>query len=192
MNEFRKGTEMALSKHDIRQYCRQIREKLSTEQVASYSQQICHFILQQPIFQESEHIGLFMPMPKEVQLQSLLKLPKQFYLPVVQPNMHLHFHAYLPNTPLIKNKWGIDEPSQTLPKMDIQHLEIIFLPMLAYNQHGYRLGMGKGCFDRTLSTKQHGFLIGVAFDIQQFDGLNIEPHDIPMDMIITEKRVLEF
>lgn len=183
---------MALSKNDIRLFCRKIRDQLTQEHIQTASQEIYQKILLLPIFQESLHIGLFMAMPKEVRLENLLKLPKHFYLPILQPDMHLQFHAYQPQVPMIKNKWGIQEPSPTDSPMDIQSIDVIFIPMLAFNQQGYRLGMGKGCFDRTLPKNHHSYLIGVAFDIQQYENLPIEPHDIQMDMIITEKRILEF
>ena len=73
--------------------------------------------------------------------------------------------------------------------------EILIVPLVAFDAHGGRLGYGGGFYDRTLEglrAKRPTLAIGFAFDAQQADDLPLEPTDQPLDMVVTESRVLTF
>ena len=84
--------------------------------------------------------------------------------------------------------YGILEPREikiALPE-DIQ---VAIIPGIAFDKKGYRIGYGKGYFDRLLP-KMNALKIALAFDFQLLDELPREKHDVKMDMIITDKRIL--
>lgn len=73
--------------------------------------------------------------------------------------------------------------------------KILIVPLVAFDGHGGRLGYGGGFYDRTLEglrTRGGALAIGFAFDAQEAEDLPLEPTDQPLDMIVTERRVLTF
>jgi 5-formyltetrahydrofolate cyclo-ligase len=89
--------------------------------------------------------------------------------------------------------FGILEPEpQFLRPMPLSEADLILVPLVAWDERGYRLGHGKGFFDIALATVPEKLTIGLAFEAQRVDQLPIEPHDVPVKMIVTEKRVLRF
>ena len=73
--------------------------------------------------------------------------------------------------------------------------EIVIVPLVAFSRAGGRLGYGGGFYDRTLEklrAKRPTLAIGFAFDAQEAEGLPLEPTDQPLDMLVTESRVLSF
>lgn len=91
-----------------------------------------------------------------------------------------------PYTNFKTNKWGILEP---VGCHAIDDIDVAIVPMVAFDGLK-RLGHGKGYYDRYL--KEHNcFVIGLAFDCQQVDNLDVDAHDIPMDMLVTESRIID-
>ena len=73
--------------------------------------------------------------------------------------------------------------------------QIVIVPLVAFDARGGRLGYGGGFYDRTLEglrNKRATLAIGFAFDVQEAAGLPLEPTDQPLDMVVTESRVLTF
>ena len=66
---------------------------------------------------------------------------------------------------------------------------VTLVPLLAFDGRGNRLGYGKGCYDRFLSQAET-FSVGLAYDEQQFDSIETEKHDVPLDVIVTPTRVI--
>lgn len=91
-----------------------------------------------------------------------------------------------PFTNFKTNKWGILEP---VGGHAIDDVDVAVVPLVAYDGLK-RLGHGKGYYDRYL--KEHPcFVIGLAFDCQGVDNLECEEHDMPLDMLVTEKRIVD-
>ena len=93
-------------------------------------------------------------------------------------------------TLFIQNNHGIFEP-QIQNKCDIKifMLDILFLPVLAFDMLGTRLGMGGGYYDRSLSNNMPDCLVGVAYQAQLYDLLPVDPWDISLDMVVTDETV---
>lgn len=92
-----------------------------------------------------------------------------------------------PFTNFKTNKWGILEP---VGSHAIDDIDVAIVPLVAFDGLK-RLGHGKGYYDRYL--KEHDcFVIGLAFDCQCVEGLECEDHDVPLDMLVTEKRIISF
>ena len=133
--------------------------------------------------------------PKSV----LTTMPTTFSLPVLHPvcKGHLLFLEYGPHTTLVKNKYNIDEPELACPNViPTSTIDVILMPLVGFDSKGNRLGMGGGYYDRTLAftqfTQQKPILIGIAHDEQEVETLPFEPWDIPLDIIVTPKRILTF
>lgn len=159
------------------------------------SKQICAKLDTLDVFIKSKHIALYSSMDKEVHLDGLMNessiSSKQFYLPVVQQDWSLKFYPYKLNDTLTINHCGVYEPIPQSPAVALEQIDIIVLPMLGFCKSGLRLGMGKACYDRTLRLRNHPILIGVSFSAMEIDTFKQEPHDVLMDVIITEKNVYD-
>lgn len=88
------------------------------------------------------------------------------------------------------NQFGIEEPSQKKQKIELSEIEGVLLPGLAFDLEGQRLGSGKAFYDKTLKTYT-GLKVGVAYSVQITESLPSTEYDIPVDVIVTEKAVLE-
>lgn len=133
---------------------------------------------------------------------ALTTMPTTFSLPVLHPvcKGHLLFLEYGPHTTLVKNKYNIDEPELACHNVvPTSTIDVILMPLVGFDSKGNRLGMGGGYYDRTLAftqvtqlTQQKPILIGIAHDEQEVETLPFEPWDIPVDIIVTPKRILTF
>ncbi|BFT29500.1 5-formyltetrahydrofolate cyclo-ligase [Alteromonas sp. D210916BOD_24] len=126
-------------------------------------------------------------------------LPLSFALPVLHPvcKGHLLFLRYQSDTDMVINKYGIKEPALScLNVIPTPALDVILMPLVGFDQHGNRLGMGGGYYDRTLafthSATHKPKLIGIAHDLQEVASLPVASWDVPLDAIITPTRVLQF
>ena len=112
-------------------------------------------------------------------------------VPVVDsPAKPLKFRQWHPDSSLVKAEYGISVPASG----DWVRPEILVVPLLAFDQRGFRLGYGGGYYDRTLaSLRQTGptTAIGLAFSSQELKRVPTEPFDQPLDMIVTECGVAE-
>ena len=69
-------------------------------------------------------------------------------------------------------------------------IDVAVVPGLAFDRRGHRLGSGAGCYDRFLAHRRPRHVVGLAFDVQLADALPVEPHDVPVDYIVTPTRTL--
>ena len=87
------------------------------------------------------------------------------------------------------NKYGISEPINS-SKINTNKIDIIIIPCLGFNENLYRIGMGKGYYDKILEDNESSTLICLAFEDQFIDEDFEEKHDIKMNYIITENSIL--
>ena len=106
----------------------------------------------------------------------------------------MHFHLYQVGDELLANQWDILEPESTALKVPASNIDLMLLPLVAFDAQGNRLGMGGGYYDRYLAElAKPPRLVGVAFALQQTEHLlPSEAWDIPLDAVVTEQGMLEF
>ena len=108
-------------------------------------------------------------------------------LPVMQrETRELRFHAWWPGCPMEDDAYGIPKPKDT-PQFEP---ELLLVPCVGFGPRGYRLGYGGGFYDRTLAhLHPKPVTVGVAYAHAQVPWLQPEPHDVPLDVILTEDGV---
>ena len=100
---------------------------------------------------------------------------------------------FFPAGALSINRFGIAEPSSAAPSVAMRALDLVCTPVVGFDDRGARIGMGKGYYDRALAFRRmrshwhRPQLIGVAFEIQRLPSIDIEPHDVRLDAILTER-----
>lgn len=105
---------------------------------------------------------------------------------VTDKHTPLSFQKWWPEAPMKKDAYGIPTPKNTGQVA----IDVIMIPMLGFDLHGYRLGYGSGYFDRTLAIiKPRPLIIGIAFEVSRLTSVQPQPHDIPMDFIVTEAGI---
>ncbi len=184
---------------------RERRRALSSRERAQRSEQLALNITRSPLFRNSRTLALYLPNDGEVELtavaQTAWAMGKQCFLPVLSPLYHnrLWFAPYTPQTALTLNRFGIPEPTLNWRAMrPVWSLDLLLLPLVAFDLQGNRLGMGGGFYDRTLAylaqrsqwRKPH--LVGTAFELQHFDALPKQPWDIPLEAVVTERQYYRF
>jgi 5,10-methenyltetrahydrofolate synthetase len=104
-------------------------------------------------------------------------------LPLVVEKAHpLVFRAYRPGDRLEKGVWNIPIPAEGDPVIP----DIVIAPLVGVDPGNYRLGYGGGFFDRTLaSLPAKPLVVGVGYEMQRIPTIHAQPHDIPMDRIVT-------
>ncbi len=180
-------------RNQLRQQIRKTRANLTALQ----QQQAEDFITQQALElieeRNAQHIALYISFDGEISTDKLIKIlwaqGKQVYLPVLHPfnPNHLLFLRYLPDIPMLKNKFGIWEPKLNVQNvLPLDELDILFTPLVAFDKQGNRLGMGGGFYDRTLQHWQKSPFIpvGLAHQCQQVEQLPTEAWDVPLHQIL--------
>lgn len=185
----------------IRTQIRRQRQALSPQQQQQAAQQVAERALSFPLLAQARNVALFLSFDGELDTRPLIsrlwQRGQQVYLPVLHPfsTGQLLFIRYLPDTPLTPNRYGIPEPSLNLTELaPLNTLDIILVPLVAFDARGQRLGMGGGFYDRTLQHwQQHGVLpAGLAHCCQQVPALPTEQWDIPLPVIITPEKVWQW
>ena len=140
---------------------------------------------------ENLKLALYYPTSFEINVLKLLENQyinnKNILLPVIEKKNRMNFFPWKKNHVLLVNKFGILEPQKT--KFKIPNL--ILLPILAFDRNKYRLGYGKGFYDRFLNKYQKKIsnilTVGVAFSFQKHHKLPVNNKDVKLDYILTEK-----
>ncbi len=139
------------------------------------------------------NIALYYPANFEVNIIGFLEnkylSKKNTLLPAIEGNSQMNFFPWKKNKVLFVNKFGLLEPIKALAMIP----DVIIVPLLSYDKEKYRLGYGKGFYDRYLNKylKKFGNIltVGVAFSFQKHHKLPIDKNDIKLDYILTEKGI---
>lgn len=97
----------------------------------------------------------------------------------------------------LKNRFGIWEPAGTGIPADLRHVDVVLLPLVAFDRIGNRIGMGAGFYDRALSFRlnqsriKRPLLIGIAHALQEVTKLSRQFWDVPLDAIITDQELIK-
>ena len=185
-------------KQQLRQKIRCERKQLSKYQQKTLSEKIACNVKQQSLFKKSEKIAFYLCHQKEVDphllQQEALKLGKGIYLPALHPHLKntLVFAKITSQTIFTKNKYGILEPDiNTCHTILPWQLDLILVPLVAFDRQCNRLGMGGGYYDRALAFKQKcqstTMTMGLAYNFQQKNYIPHSAQDIRLDAIATEK-----
>ena len=192
------------SRNKIRQQLRQKRRLLSLMERKQAAGKLCARLTNSPLFLHSQRIACYLANDGEMDLQPVIKriwqMKKECYLPVISRLTHnrLDFIRHVENEKLVRNRYNIPEPKNHYQLTPPWALNLLLLPLVAFDHKGNRLGMGGGYYDRTLAflrqRKQWHTprLIGVAYDFQSVESLTSEPWDIPLDGVVTESGILMF
>ena len=187
------------TKNELRQDYRQLRKQLSGDEVNELSRKITKQLGTWLEDQEGfTHFHLFFPISKfkEVNTFYLQQLLEQqgktlFTSQVNREENRLDTLQLPPDAAFFLDEWGIPVPQESV-RVTTTKIQVVFVPLLAYDKSGHRLGFGKGFYDRFLSSLEQPILkVGLSFFTPE-ESIPVEPHDIPLNYCITPDQVWEF
>lgn len=202
-DDFQPDAAKQAQRKQIRQQVRKARQQLSAEFQAQSAEALVQQAQQFPELQQAQHIALYLSNDGELDTAPLLAYLQQqgktLYLPVLHPFTagYLLFQRYDALTPMQLNKFGIREPKPDVTAIALPaQLDLIFMPLVAFDAQGQRLGMGGGFYDRTLATLPRvaptPVLVGLAHQCQQVAAVPTEPWDVPLPRVLTPGQLWDF
>jgi len=193
-----------VDQQQLRRQLLNARASLSVAQRDTAAQAVATHLMQLPQLQQPTYVGSYFSiraeLPTQALNQQLLNVGHQLALPVLHPinQGHLLFLSLSETTRWVHNQYQIPEPElQAQHIMPLQKLQVLLVPLVGFDKHGNRMGMGGGFYDRTLSGWYKGHYpqllpIGLALDCQQVEQLPRQPWDVPLPMVITPSKVWDF
>lgn len=163
---------------------------LSEIEKAAAAEEVFSRLEKTAAFMMADTILMYHSLPDELQTVSFLRKwngKKRFFLPRVN-GVNLDLLPY-DESRLELGSFHIEEPTGN-DVADVDDIELMIIPAVAFDRNGNRLGRGKGFYDRLLATSR-ATKIGVGYDFQLLDSIPAEPHDVAMDMVITQKTLIK-
>ena len=153
-------------------------------------------LAEQPFWRDAASILFFAPMLDEVDVWPLLVETLAGGKIIALPRYDSASNDYSarrvqnPQNDIGPGQFGIREPKGGCPEIPLERLGLILVPGMAFDQHGCRLGRGRGYYDRLL-LEVHGIKCGIAFDEQIVDTIPAGTLDVRLDFILTPTRCVK-
>ncbi|MEO7976103.1 5-formyltetrahydrofolate cyclo-ligase [Flavobacterium sp.] len=189
---------MPTSKKELRLHYKNLRKQLSEEEIEEKSLEITNQLIKLPIWDKTYyHVFLPIEEQKEVNTEFILHLlsgkDKEIVVSKSDFETRIMSHFLLTdNTKIRKNEYNIPEPVNGLP-VPSQTIEVVFVPLLAFDVFGNRIGYGKGFYDKFLAECQPETIkIGLSFfeAVDQID--DVFESDVKLDYCVTPEKIYRF
>lgn len=187
-----------MTKAELRKIYKQKRLDLSAFEIEEKSIAIANQCLNLPIWDKTYfHLFLSITSQKEVDTDMLLHVlqgkDKQVILSQSNFKDYSLKHILLTDaTPLNINKYGIPEPQEGL-EVPVEKVDVVFVPLMAFDKQGNRIGYGKGFYDRFLKRcRKDALKIGLSFFEVMKKSIEITEHDVALDFVVTPKSIYRF
>ncbi|GCD11146.1 5-formyltetrahydrofolate cyclo-ligase [Clostridium tagluense] len=185
-------------KDNLRKNMLKERKSMKTETVSAFSHIIMDTIIKLPEFLNCKNIMLYLSFNNEVDTYALAKWCLDNGKKVIVPYCIKETREIIPfeinnlTNDLTKSSFGIMEPKHDiLKKANTCDIDLIIVPGVVFDKHGNRIGFGAGYYDRFLPKRvKNTPTIGIAFDYQVISKIPTGTYDVPLDFIITEKRII--
>ncbi len=197
-----------MTKHDLRKQFKERRRALTALEVAEQSEAIAQRFFDFFDVAQMHAIHSYLPIESQNEVNTFcilntinkLFLQTQIVIPKVIPNTaDLNHYLWKPETELTQNQWNIPEPNSVISYQlsgsdeTLQHIQLVIVPLLAYDIFGNRVGYGKGFYDRFLAQCSPNVIkVGLSFfePVARIEDIN--PCDIRLDYCITPTKIGAF
>jgi 5-formyltetrahydrofolate cyclo-ligase len=191
------GISIRDSKLALRRAVRAQLRKMSPAERETASAQARDLLQKQTVWRDAQSILFYAPMPQELDVWPLLVAALAAGKTAALPGFQAATARY--TACIVKDatndvhtgEFGIREPVARCLAQQVNKLDLVLVPGVAFDLHGRRLGRGKGFYDLLLATVR-GTTIGAAFEQQVVREVPVEPHDVYLNCILTPTRWLEF
>ncbi len=190
------SASLANAKFALREQIRARVKSMAPAAQTNAAAELCMRLREQNVWHAAGAVLLFAPLPDEPDVWPLLSealvAGKIIALPGFVPGTNTYTARRImdPVRDLVVGKFGIRESTAVSPEIELNQLDLVLVPGVAFDSRGRRLGRGKGFYDRLLAGVR-GTKCGVAFDEQIVDAVPVGPLDIPLNCILTPTRWIE-
>lgn len=184
-----------MNKKEIREKIGKIRDSQTEEEILRKSKMIEDKLFSLPKFKKSSCIMFYSSIRGEARTDNMInKALKQGY-EVFLPKTDKEKKELIPYKvrnleELQKGAYNILEPKDNAEKADLDKLELVIVPGVAFDENCYRIGHGRGFYDRFLKKLKNTKKIGLAFELQIIKKIPKEDKDVKLDLVITENRII--
>lgn len=188
-----------MNKNALRLEARKRRRNLSPINQAKSARALAVQLRRLPVYRRASNIAFYIANDGELSpalaLKQALRRKKRCYLPCLTARSGMIFRRYTAATEMTRNIYNILEPQPRAKSIPPIQLDVVLLPLVAFDRTGNRLGMGGGFYDRTFDFKRRfhprkPVLVGLAHSIQEVDSLPTNDWDVPLDYVVTEKKIV--
>lgn len=186
------------AKKELRQRFREILVGIPPEELSEKSLRACRLLFKQPEYTKAEIIMVFLSLAREIDTTPLVLRAWQSRKRVLAPKVSWNQRRMLPieirslTEDLTVSPMGIREPITGIP-FPVSMIDLVIVPGLAFDEHGNRLGRGRGLFDRFLAHPEfQGIACAMAFEEQMASQIPTGPLDRQVDMLVTDEKVRRF
>jgi 5-formyltetrahydrofolate cyclo-ligase len=187
-----------LAKSELRRELRKARRSLSAGERADADKRICANLHRLPAFNHARTVAAYLAFDGEPSVGRLFDDPRcaqtRFLVPVIRTE-RMTFAPLKTDADLRLNRFGIAEPSHK-ERVLTKTIDAVLVPLVGFDEYGNRLGMGGGFYDRHfefLQTRKHylrPYMIGVAYECQKTEAIPVDPWDVPLSGIVTDRRFI--
>lgn len=183
-----------MPKKALRASMLEARQRLSPAEQAAAAALMLEAFTSLPEYAAARSLALYAAFNGEVPTEALIRgslaAGKVVLLPAVT-TQGLVFRRIATEADLVRGKFGILEPPPYCKSFEPDAIDLFVIPGVAFDLHGKRVGYGGGYYDKALhKLERSGKLIGLCYDFQLVELIAGEPHDVIMDLVITERRVV--
>jgi 5-formyltetrahydrofolate cyclo-ligase len=196
----KRSSSINRNKSSLRQWYKTERDQITTACRSHAAFSAAQLFTASNFFKKNNLFACYSPCKSEFDtseiVNAILQANKQCYLPVVQGETLL-FRQYEKGMTLVANAFGILEPPSSASLISPEALDVVIVPLLAFDEQRNRLGTGGGYYDKTFQFKTahptaRPLLVGLGYDVQKADHLPADSWDIKLDAVVTEKQVFLF
>ena len=188
------------TKEDIRKTLLTQRRAITAETREQAAEAASRLLVAHSLFNTSQHIACYLGQADEFDctpiIQAIWQAGKNCYLPIIISLKNtLAFSAYHENDLLKLNKYSIREPIVNNKIIAPEKLDLVIVPLVGFDLHGHRIGMGGGYYDRTFAFKNKTslvikpYLVGLAYELQKSSEIPHDNWDVSLQSIITERKI---
>lgn len=190
------GDTPTTSKSALRHAARLRRSAIPVAERRRCARHIARQLLGQRKLRRARHVGIYLAQASELDtapaIRALLAHGIRVHVPVVTRSPQkrgMHFVQLSKTTPLRRAAYGIREPARRTPRRCARRLDLILVPLVAFDDRGGRLGQGGGYYDRCLAHRyvHRPLLVGYAFHAQRVEAVPLDAWDVRLDAILTER-----
>lgn len=179
-----------MKKSQIRQAKLNQRNLITPVDRKKLSQKIAQNLCDSIAYQKAQHIACYHAIGNEVDTQNIIediwRSGKHCYLPIVMSDNTLGFAEHFPESTLKNNKFGILEPAPQ-KMINALQLDLVLMPLVAFDSQGNRIGMGAGYYDKTFAQVSGQVdLVGLAYAMQEINSIEPDDWDVVMSSVVTE------
>ena len=184
-------------KQEVRKKLLMLRKNLSKNEVLEKSEKIKYRLFKMSEFTQASTILFYVSYDNEVYTHEMIKESIANKKKVVVPFTDIANKRIVPSKldnwdDLKPGAYNILEPKkEKVQEISVDELDLIIVPGVGFDRQGNRIGHGKGYYDKLLRNFK-ALTIGLAFEFQVVENIPNEKHDISIDMIVTEKRIIQY